>query len=402
MEIVRGIVDRGMKFSIVIPAFNEERAVRDILNRCLQAAEHLRGVAAGVDSVEILLVNDGSSDRTEELARAVPGVKVVNHAMNRGYGAALKTGFGCATGDVVGFLDADGTCDPEFFKELLKTLVRGELDMVSGSRMHANSRMPRVRYVGNWLFRTLVNSFSEARVNDVASGMRVFRRKALDRLYPLPDGLSFTPAMTVRALLDPELNMGEVPMPYEERVGRSKLRVIQDGFRFLAAIIDTAATYRPQFFFGCVAALLLALSATALVFRLGGPAAPIRFYLENRRVEDWMIFRFVLVTVWLSLAAFLVALGMVAQALTGVVNRAVAAPRRSFAVWGTVSLIVAVCINHRPLSSYWHTGHIPTEYWIFPVVGSLFALVGAELIALAFVDRIARLLKEREDLRFRG
>src|SRR5207244_1357904 len=100
----------------------------------------------------------GSSDKTEELARAVPGVKVVSHPINRGYGAALKTGFDCATGEVVGFLDADGTCDHEFFQELLKMLVRGELDVVSGSRMHAKSRMPRVRYFGNWLFRVLVNS----------------------------------------------------------------------------------------------------------------------------------------------------------------------------------------------------------------------------------------------------
>lgn len=386
-----------MKFSIVVPAFNEERAVKDILDRCLKAAKHIREGAVGIDSVEVLLVNDGSSDKTEELARSIPGIKVVSHPINRGYGAALKTGFECASGEIVGFLDADGTCDPEFFRELLKTLVRGELDVVSGSRMHAQSRMPRVRYIGNWLFRSLVNSFSEARVNDVASGMRVFRRKALDRLYPLPNGLSFTPAMTVRAVLDPDLSMGEVAMPYEERVGRSKLRVVQDGFRFLGAILDTAATYRPLFFFGCVAAVLAVLSVLVLCLKLGGPAAPILFYIKNRRVEDWMIFRIVLVTVWVSLAAFLVALGMVAQAMTGVINRSAPAPKRAFAGWGFCSLLLAVYINRRPLVSYWNTGHIPAEFWVFPVVGSIFALVGAELIAFAFVYRIARLLKERED-----
>src|SRR4051812_13689834 len=103
-----------MRFSIVIPAYNEEQAVQDILKRCAGAAEHIRQAAVGVDSVEIILVNDGSSDRTEQLARAVQEVKVLSHPVNRGYGAALKTGFDAASGELVGFLDADGTCDPEF------------------------------------------------------------------------------------------------------------------------------------------------------------------------------------------------------------------------------------------------------------------------------------------------
>jgi len=88
-------------------------------------------------------------------------------------------------------LDADGTCDPGFFKELLQALVRQKRDIMMGSRLHPESRMPPVRYAGNWAFRTLVNAFGGPPVNDVASGMRVLRRSALTRLYPLPDGLGF-------------------------------------------------------------------------------------------------------------------------------------------------------------------------------------------------------------------
>lgn len=266
--------------------------------------------------------------------------------------------------------------------------------------------MPAVRRLGNRLFRSLVNCFGGPKVSDVASGMRVVRRKALPRLYPLPDGLDFTPAMTVRAVLDPGLTLGEVPMPYEERVGRSKLNVLKDGARFLSVILDTAVTYRPTYLFGAAAVLLAALSVIVLCFPLRGPSAPAFFYLKERRVEDWMIFRIVLATVWLSLAAFLGALGTVAQSLTAVINREGAlrgpgwpeAVARRLAWWGTGSIAFSLYLNRRPILSYWRTGHIPNEYWVFPVAGSLFALVGAEFIAFGLTGRIARLLRERDEL----
>lgn len=403
-----------VKFSIVIPAYNEEQAIGEILRRCAGAAVRIIQAGAGIDSIEIIVVNDGSSDRTEELARAEiltqinAEIQVFSHPGNRGYGAALKTGFDMATGEILGFLDADGTCDPNFFVDLLKVLAHKKFDIVVGSRLHPGSRMPFVRTAGNRIFRSLVNCFGESPVSDVASGMRVFRREALERLYPLPDGLNFTPAMTVRAVLDPDLAFGEIPMPYEERIGRSKLSVVKDGFRFLGAILDTAVTYRPLFFFGTAAILLGVLSAIALCFPLGGPSAPLFYYFENRQVEDWTIFRIVLVTVWLALAAFLAALGVVAQAMTSVINREIERSRRTwwittaisrrFAWLGAASLALSVYINRRPLFSYWKTGHIPTEYWMFPVVGSLFALIGAEFIAFGLMSRIARLLRERQKL----
>lgn len=394
-----------MKFSIVIPALNEEDSVEDILRRCLKAAESIKKSDLGIDEVEIFLVNDGSKDRTEELARKVSGVRVLSHAINRGYGAAIKTGFEEAKGDWVGFLDADGTCDPEVFQGLLSAGRKRKLDVVLGSRMHKDSHMPVVRRFGNWIFKTVVNLIAATDVTDTASGMRVIRREALERLYPLPDGLHFTPAMSVRAILDPRLKIGEMPMPYEERVGRSKLSVVQDGVRFLGIILTTAMTYRPTLFFGAAAVVLSVPALLMLVFQLGGPTeAPIPFYLRNRFIADWMFFRLILTAVLLATAVFLVSLGQVAQALVGIINREKdeafeGALLGRFPLWGALSIAVAAFLVRRPLISYWNTGGIPMDFWVFPVAGALFVVVGVEFIGFYAVAEIARLLWDRERYR---
>lgn len=391
-------------FSIVVPAYNEEAAVQDILRRCLAAAEGLRSAGLGIDEVEVILVSDGSRDRTEELAREVAGVRVIGYEKNRGYGAAIKTGFSAAKGDWLGFIDADGTCDPEVFKDLLALGEKEKFDVVLGSRMHPGSKMPAVRVLGNWIFRTIVNLIAGAGVTDIASGMRVLRRSALERLDPLPDGMHFTPAMSVRAILDPGLAIGEMPMPYEERVGRSKLSVLGDGFRFLGIILSTAMTYRPWTFF-CVGAFFLALvSVLLLVFQLGAPtAAPVPFYLEEGYVADWMFFRLFLTAVLLATAVFLVSLGAVAQSLVGIINREERPAKgpaakliARFPLWGALSLLAGLWFVRKPLASYFSTGVIPMNFWVFPVVGGLFALVAFEFLAFHAVAEIARLLWERE------
>lgn len=386
----------GDSLSIVVPAYNEEKAVVSTLERAQAAARGL-----GLESVEVILVDDGSTDRTAELAARVPGVRVLRHERNRGYGAAIKTGFAAARGSWLGFLDADGTCDPRFFADLLRLGRERGLDVAIGSRMHGASRMPVVRRLGNAIFRTLTAFLGGGGATDVASGMRVLRRDALARLLPLPDGMDFTPAMSARALLDPMLKIGEIPMPYEERVGESKLSVVGDGLRFLRSIVAVAATYRPLRVFGAAAAALAAAAAVLVLARLGGPAAPLPSYLAERRVEDWMFFRLLLATVLASSASFLAALGLVAQALVSVVNREPAEPSggalaRRFPLLGALSLVVGCWVVRRPLASYLSTGHIGAELWVFAVAGAFFALVGIQLAAFSTAYRIASLLRERE------
>jgi glycosyltransferase involved in cell wall biosynthesis len=120
-------------------------------------------------------------------------VQLIKHEKNRGYGGALKTGFACAQGNLLSFLDADGTYPPERLPELCRAIMNGA-DLAIGSRMSGGaSGMPATRRLGNHLFARLVSLIGNQPVTDSASGMRVFRRETLARMYPLPDGLNFTP-----------------------------------------------------------------------------------------------------------------------------------------------------------------------------------------------------------------
>ena len=247
--------------SVVIPAYNEENGIAEIAGRVLSVETDLKN--AGVDELELLIVDDGSKDRTVEVASKIAGVNLICHPRNKGYGAALKTGFSKARGDLIGFLDADGTYPPEYFPQLCRAALNGG-DLIIGSRMAgAESKMPLTRRVGNFFFATLLTLLSRQKVTDSASGMRVFKREILEQVYPLPDGLNLTPVMSTRALHE-GIRIGEVPIPYSERVGRSKLSVIRDGRIFLQSMIWTVLSYNPVRILGMVGATGLGIAA--LVF----------------------------------------------------------------------------------------------------------------------------------------
>lgn len=250
-----------LTLSVVIPAYNEENGIRDIVSRVLAIKPDLKGV--GVGHLELIVVDDGSSDRTAEIASSMNGIMLATHPRNRGYGAALKTGFARSNGDLIGFLDADGTYPPEYFPKLCGAIANA--DIVVGSRMSgASSQMPISRRIGNWFFANLLSMIGRAKVTDSASGMRVFRRAILPLIYPLPDGLNLTPVMSTRALHE-GVRMIEVPIPYSERVGRSKLSVVRDGSLFFQSIVWTALTYNPVRVLGLIG---LGGIATAVVIGL--------------------------------------------------------------------------------------------------------------------------------------
>ena len=249
--------------SVVIPAWNEEGGIAEIIERVLAIRGDL--VDVNVDDLELIVVDDGSSDETAIIAESYPDVLLIRQPVNRGYGAALKTGFSQARGNLLGFLDADGTYPPEHFPNLCRVALNEGADLVIGSRMSgSDSEMPLVRRIGNFIFANLVSLLGGDRVSDSSSGMRVIRKQALPRLYPLPDGLNFTPVMSTRALHE-EIDWREVPIPYKERVGRSKLSVVRDGTRFLYTIIWTAMNYNPVRVLGGIG---LALAAIAGIIAL--------------------------------------------------------------------------------------------------------------------------------------
>ena len=220
-------------------------------------------------------MSDGSTDQTVEIAsRYLEWIDLIVFEKNKGYGAAIKEAWRRSDAELLGFLDADGTCDPAFFVPLCNAVIQDGVDVALGCRLNQDSKMPMLRRVGNTLFATLLSALSSSRVRDTASGMRVVRRDALEHLYPLPNGLHFTPAMSARVMLSSELRLAELDMPYHEREGESKLRAGKDGLRFLKVILKTAVLFRPSRLLGLTAipffvfaVLLLALARGRLAER---------------------------------------------------------------------------------------------------------------------------------------
>jgi hypothetical protein len=201
-------------------------------------------------------------------------VRLIRHPINRGYGAALKTGFAAASHELIGFLDGDATYPPEQFPDLCKEILEDRADLVIGSRLAGrDTEMPVIRRIGNRFFAGLLSLVGRASVTDSASGMRVVRRSTLELLSPLPDGLNLTPVMSTRAVHE-RVRVIELPIPYRERVGESKLSVAGDGWRFLRTIIWTALTYNPVRVLGAIGmagvATAVAVASGLVVARLSG------------------------------------------------------------------------------------------------------------------------------------
>lgn len=275
-----------MKLVIAIPALNEESVIAKTIQAALDAVPEIVD-GSPVTEVTVTVVSDGSSDRTVEIAQGFRDrVTVLVFPQNRGYGAAIKEAWERSDAELLGMMDGDGTCAPLFFGELCRRLEETGADIAIGGRLHPGTRMPAVRRFGNRLFALMLTVFSARRIRDAASGMRVVRRAALAGLMPLPDGLHFTPAMSARAILGREINIVELDMPYRERVGQSKLRVFADGMRFLRVILQSAFLYRP-------AGPLVLLGAACMAVAVGLMLMPALYYLQHRKVLEWMIYRFV-------------------------------------------------------------------------------------------------------------
>jgi glycosyltransferase involved in cell wall biosynthesis len=376
--------------TIVIPALNEEDAIGGTIARCLSTRERVME-AARLTHVEIIVVSDGSTDRTAEIAKSYEDVKVIVFEKNRGYGAAIKEGWRQGSGSLLGFLDADGTCDPTYFAEMCRVAVEESADVVLGSRLGPESKMPRIRKLGNRIYAFLLGMLCGRQVTDTASGMRVVRRSSLKWLYPLPDGLHFTPSMSARALLN-DLRVIEVPMRYEERIGRSKLSVLRDGVRFLQTIFSGVLCYRPE-------KLLLALFTLCAAVSALIAAYPVEFYFQNWRLEEWMIYRF---TVCYLLGSFGLTL-LLATALT--YQMAQFGPRRGSAnaFWpfvvasvlrGRVLAVILVCFLSLSgfflwpgIREYVATGHV-TLHWSRLLAGAFGLSCGLQTAVFALLLKV--------------
>ena len=185
---------RSGKLLIVIPALNEEDSIASTIERCLAAAPEIVE-ATGVQQVDITVVSDGSTDGTVEIAsRYLDRIDLIIFELNKGYGAAIKEAWRRSDADLLGFLDADGTCDPAFFVPLCNAVLVDEVDVALGCRLNRDSKMPMLRRLGNTMFAILLSALASSRVRDTASGMRVVRRSRAPRPLPIAERLALHPS----------------------------------------------------------------------------------------------------------------------------------------------------------------------------------------------------------------
>lgn len=246
----------SQRASVVIPAFDEElgieasvRAVRETLD------------AAGTE-YELLVVDDGSRDRTAELAAAA-GATVVSLPENKGYGAALKAGIRRARHDTVVITDADGTYPASAIPDLLGDLTG--YDMVVGARTGSRLAIPASRRPAKWFLTRLASYLAGRPIPDLNSGLRVMHKSLVQRFeHLLPDGFSFTTSLTLAALCGGAL-VRYRSIDYHARIGESKIRPTH-AIEFLLLILRTIVYFNPLKVFMPLGAVLFIAALAKFVY----------------------------------------------------------------------------------------------------------------------------------------
>jgi len=224
-----------MKISIIIPAYNEAQNLRFLL-------PEIKKISLTSDNpLEIIVVDDGSEDDTEKVARE-EGVHVLKHPYNMGNGAAIKTGLRNATGDVCVFIDADLQHPPQEIYKLIEPL--GEYEMVIGVRRSSAQKLHR--RIANRFFNMLASYVTGKKILDLTSGFRAIKTETAKKFIPLlPNGFSYPTTLTL-AFLKTGRGVKFLPVDSNPRnTGRSKISLLQDGIRFVLIIAKIATIYSP-------------------------------------------------------------------------------------------------------------------------------------------------------------
>ena len=234
------------QLSIILPAKNEAEG----LQRTLPA------LRSAYPDAQIIVVNDGSTDATAQIARDA-GAEVISNPYSMGNGAAIKRGARAASGDILVFMDADGQHNAAHIAALLAKLDEG-YDMVVGAR-DASGQANFHRGLANAFYNTLASHMTGHRIDDLTSGFRAVRAERFGEfLHLLPNGFSY-PTTSTMAFFRSAYPVAYVPIPVAKRVGNgSHIRPLKDGLRFLLIIFKIATLYAPMKLFAPVAALFFA------------------------------------------------------------------------------------------------------------------------------------------------
>jgi len=284
------------EISVVVPAYNEEGAIATDLEELKQALN-----ATGI-GYEIVVVNDGSEDNTAGEAAKVSGIRLLTHEVNRGYGAALKTGIRNAQADIVVITDADGTYPPKYIPQLVQDIKDGA-DMSVGARVGSSVAIPTIRKPAKWFLVQLASYLAEEQIPDLNSGLRAFRKDVVKRFFNiLPSGFSFTTTITL-GMLTNGYRVIYRPIDYLHRVGSSKIRPIKDTYNFILLILRTICYFNP----------LKVFTPPALLFGIIGIIKLIHgIFWEGDIAQAEMIL--------LISAAQMLAIGMVAEMISKVIT----------------------------------------------------------------------------------
>jgi len=230
----RSAVSQSM-ITIVIPAYNEEQTIADVI----------RGAMKNVPEARVMVIDDGSTDNT--LKRATDaGAEVIRHPTNKGNGACLKTALRSLKGGIIAVLDADGQHDPMELPRILDQLK--DFDLVVGARNFSNQEGSALRNLGNRLLRGLASFLAERDIPDLTSGFRAFRHEiAIKFLHLYPNGYSF-PSTSTLSFITAGYNVTFTPVTVNSRPThtKSKLRPFRDGFRFIMFILRIITMTNPN------------------------------------------------------------------------------------------------------------------------------------------------------------
>ncbi len=246
-----------MNLSVIIPAYNEADAIGAVLHKI---QTHLATLNI---SHELIVVDDGSTDATGELAQA-RGAKVVRNPCNSGYGFSLKRGILAANEEHILILDADGTYPVEEVKKLLDVYIQG-YDMVVGARQGTYYRGNVLKNPARIMFRWIAEFVAGRSIPDINSGYRLMRRAAvLPYLSETCLGFSFTTSLTLAMMLSGNF-VGYVPVSYHKRIGSSKVKHLRDTLRVAQILSKTIVRYNPLKLFIVFSVFPLVLSIGAWI-----------------------------------------------------------------------------------------------------------------------------------------
>jgi glycosyltransferase involved in cell wall biosynthesis len=222
------------QYSIIIPAFNESSSIEATLSELQQFDEHY----------EIIVVDDGSTDDTYEIA-CKSGVRVIQHDVNKGYGASLKTGIKFAKNNIIVITDADGTYPNQRIPELVRIFYEENQDMVVGARIGDNVNIPLIRLPAKIALNKLANFLAGVKIPDLNSGLRVMDKHIVMKfLNIICDGFSFTTTITL-CMLTNDYHVKYIPINYNIRQGKSKIKPVSDTLNFLQLIVRTSMYFNP-------------------------------------------------------------------------------------------------------------------------------------------------------------